>query len=128
MIFNKNQQKYDIKSKADSDEIKSASPSPAVRQISSRSDFIHESGFIPAKADLVKKDSELYPILSLFLVAEMGLVCPVPSHSRRLSPTQVSALPTSCFGDFRRQKQLSTVLCLVTHSLRPEGHRGQIAS
>ena len=34
-----------------------------------------------------------------------------------------SALPTSCFGDFRRQKQLLTVLCLVTHSLRPEGHR-----
>ena len=33
-----------------------------------------------------------------------------------------SALPTSCFGDFRQQKQLSTVLCLVAHSLRPEGH------
>ena len=45
---------------------------PAVRQISSRSDFIHESGFIPQKADLVEKDSELYPILSLFLVRMTG--------------------------------------------------------
>ena len=41
---------------------------PRVSGISSRSDFIHESGFLPTKADLVEKDSELYPILSLFLV------------------------------------------------------------
>ena len=30
--------------------------------------FIHESGFIPQKADLVEKDSGLYEVLSLFLV------------------------------------------------------------
>ena len=41
-------------------------------QISSRSDFIHESGFIPTKADLVEKDSGLDTILSLFLVGEAG--------------------------------------------------------
>ena len=31
--------------------------SPAARQISSRSDFIHDSGFIPTKADLVEKST-----------------------------------------------------------------------
>ena len=45
---------------------------PRVSGILSRSDFIHESGFIPTKADLVEKDSELYPILSLFLVGMTG--------------------------------------------------------
>ena len=30
--------------------------------------FHPQSGFIPTQADLVEKDSELYPILSLFLV------------------------------------------------------------
>ena len=43
-------------------------------KISSRSDFIHASGFIPQKADLIEKDSDLYPILSLFLVREMSCV------------------------------------------------------
>ena len=33
--------------------------SPAARQISSRSDFIHDSGFIPQKADLVEKSTYL---------------------------------------------------------------------
>ncbi|MBQ1965426.1 MAG: hypothetical protein II348_01995, partial [Clostridia bacterium] len=32
-------------------------PYPAARQISSRSDFIHDSGFIPTKADLVEKST-----------------------------------------------------------------------
>ena len=63
----------------------------------------------------------------VFLVAEKGFFIAL---SRRIVVAyrlrKSSALPTSCFGDFRRQKQLSTVLCLVTHSLRPEGHRGQI--
>ena len=40
-------------------------------KISPRSDFIHSSGFIPTKADLVEKDSELDPILRLFLVQAM---------------------------------------------------------
>ena len=31
--------------------------SPAARQISSRSDFIHDGGFIPTKADLVEKST-----------------------------------------------------------------------
>ena len=50
-------------------------------KISPRSDFIHVSGFIPQKADLVEKDSELYPILSLFLVRETGLE-PVRKNTR----------------------------------------------
>ncbi len=33
-----------------------------------KQDFIHNSGFVPQKADLVEKDSELDTILSLFLV------------------------------------------------------------
>ena len=35
--------------------------------------FHPRSGFIPTQADLVEKDSELYPILSLFLVQMKGL-------------------------------------------------------
>ena len=34
--------------------------------------FHPQSGFIPTKADLIEKDSELYPILSLFLVRRGG--------------------------------------------------------
>ena len=45
-----------------SDEIKSASINPAL------AGFHPRSGFIPTKADLIEKGSELYPILSLFLV------------------------------------------------------------
>ena len=37
--------------------------------------FIHECGFIPLKADLTEKDSELYPILSLFMRKSSKKVC-----------------------------------------------------
>ena len=57
-----------------SDEIKSASLNLAKQDFTQHKlDFIHECGFIPTQADLVEKDSRLYPILSLFLVRMRGL-------------------------------------------------------
>ena len=47
--------------------------SPRASGISSLQRFHPRSGFIPQKADLVEKDSELYPILSLFLVEVRGV-------------------------------------------------------
>ena len=35
-------------------------------KISSRSDFIHDSGFIPAKADLVEKTEQVFDLLYFF--------------------------------------------------------------
>ena len=42
-------------------------------KISSRSDFIHEVDLFRVRSDLTEKDSELYPILSLFLAGAEGL-------------------------------------------------------
>ena len=62
----KSKQVWMKSSPAASDEIKSASITPRKRDFIAKR-FHPRSGFIPQKADLVEKDSRLYPILSLFL-------------------------------------------------------------
>ena len=56
-----------------SDEIKSVSLYPCEARFHRVAISSTKGGFIPTKADLTEKDSELYPILSLFLVRKTGL-------------------------------------------------------
>ena len=61
--------------------------------------FIHECGFIPTQADLVEKDSRLYPILSLFLVRMRGLEPPRRGHKiLSLTRLPVSPHPQICWA------------------------------
>ena len=48
--------------------------------------FHPQSGFIPTQADLTEKDSELYPILSLFLLEPRGVEPLSENLSEKLSP------------------------------------------
>ena len=64
-----------------SDEIKSASIYPALAGFHRVAISSTKGEFIPQKADLTEKDSELYPILSLFLVQVTGF-----------EPTRISSL------------------------------------
>ena len=74
-------------------------PLTLLSKISSRSDFIHDSGFIPTKADLVKKDCNFVSKLQSFLCGRREIV------SESAKRTRNEYLPKAKFAlNFASQK------------------------
>ena len=111
-------------------QMKSNPPNITLRsKISSQSDFIHVSGFIPsAKTDLVEKDLRFVSNLKSFSGRSEGirtpdiltsclLRCPkfllLVAHSQKFWPLRLWALPVSSTGRGRvhSPKQASAYLC-----------------
>ena len=69
-------------------------------------------GFIPTKADLIEKDSRLYPILSLFLgLPDRIRTYDLASRSRMRYPSTLQAVITRLFYHF--SYSMSIVFCLL---------------
>ena len=91
-----------------SDEIKSAFYHPALAGFHRVAISSAKGGFIPTKADLTEKDSELYPILSLFLARRKGFEPPtfwfVAKHSIQLSYRRICDILSPEYNTIRMSK------------------------